>query len=176
MSELFNSLLKTAKDAHVLNKELAKAGIEDADALIQELIGEAAARASLEDAIQNRLETGFKNWNGGYDGWLEWCDTLYEPDAHYNVYGHRMTLQQYKDMMGQLFRHYTMELGDFDNMIVKDNWAAIRYAVKVKDLDSGEEVLQHTMEFVRFKDNGGDTGVRVAEGWALSDIPLPARD
>lgn len=22
----------------------------------------------LEAAIKNRLETGFKNWNGGYDG------------------------------------------------------------------------------------------------------------
>lgn len=30
---------------------------------------------------------GFKNWNSGYKSWLEWCETLYEPDAHYNVYG-----------------------------------------------------------------------------------------
>lgn len=164
-----------AKDAHVFHRELAKAGIEDADALIQELTGEAATRAGLEAAIQNRLETGFKNWNGGYDGWLEWCNTLYEPDAYYNVYGHRLTLQQYKDMMGQLFQHYTMELGTFDNMIIKDNWAAIRYTVKVKNLGTGEEELQHTMEFVQFKDNGGDIGVRVVEGWALSDSPLSAK-
>ena len=64
--------------------------------------------ADLRLAIKDRLENGFKNWNGGYDGWLEWCNTLYEPDAHYNVYGHRLTLQQYKDMMGQLFQHYTV--------------------------------------------------------------------
>ena len=36
----------------------------------------------IEQAIKDRLENGFKNWNGGYDGWLEWCNTLYEPDAH----------------------------------------------------------------------------------------------
>ena len=38
-----------------------------------------------EEAIRDRLETGFRNWNGGYDGWLEWCNTLYEPDASYNI-------------------------------------------------------------------------------------------
>lgn len=31
------------------------------------------------------------------------------------------------------------------------------------------------MEFVKFKDNGGDIGVRVVEGWALSDTPLSAQ-
>lgn len=130
----------------------------------------------LETAIKNRLETGFKNWNGGYDGWLEWCNTLYEPDAFYNIpfkgKQARFTLQQYKDMMGQLFQHFTMELGDFDNMIIKDNWCAIRYTVKIKNLHTGEETVQHTMEFVKFKENPEPVGVRVVEGWALSDAPL----
>lgn len=75
----------------------------------------------IEKKIEDRLFNGFNNWNGGYDGWLKWCDTLYEPDAHHTVHGHRLTLQQYKDMMGQLFQHYTMELGRFENMIIRDN-------------------------------------------------------
>lgn len=130
----------------------------------------------MEEAIRNRLETGFKNWNGGYDGWLTWCNTLYEPDAFYNIpldgAQKRLTLQEYKDMMGKLFEHFTMELGPFENMIIKDDWCAIRYTVKIKNLDTGKEVNQNTMEFVKFKDNGGDIGVRVIEGWALSDSPL----
>ena len=131
--------------------------------------------SDLEKAIQDRLFNGFKNWNGGYDGWLEWCNTLYEPDAHYNAYGHRMTLQQYKDMMGKLFEHFTMELGAFENMIIRHNWCAIRYTVKVKNLHTGEEITQNTMEFVTFKENPEPIGVRVVEGWALSDSPLSAR-
>lgn len=131
---------------------------------------------ALEDAIRDRLLNGFQNWNGGYDGWLEWCNTLYEPDAFYNIplggSQKRLTLEQYKDMMGQLFQHFTMELGAFENMIIKENWASIRYTVKIKNLDTGKEILQNTMEFVTFKDNGGDTGVRVVEGWALSDTPI----
>ena len=51
----------------------------------------------IEKAIQDRLFNGFKNWNGGYDGWLKWCETLYEPDAYYNIPGPkgqiRLTLQ-----------------------------------------------------------------------------------
>ncbi len=107
---------------------------------------------SLESAIKDRLETGFKNWNGGYDGWLEWCNTLYEPDAYYNIHFNgtqkRCTLQEYTDMMGKLFQHFTMELGEFENMIIKDNWCAIRYKVKVKNLETGKEIIQNTMEFV----------------------------
>ena len=139
-------------------------------------IEESVMESTLEAQIKDRLESGFKNWNGGYDGWLEWCNTLYEPDAYYNIpfngSQRRCTLEEYKTMMGQLFQHFTMELGDFDNMIIKGEWAAIRYTVKVKDLDSGAEILQHTMEFVKFKDNEDERGVRVVEGWALSDMAL----
>lgn len=75
-------------------------------------------------------------------------------------------------MMGKLFEHFTMELGAFENMIIKDDWCAIRYTVKIKNLATGQEIKQNTMEFVKFKDNGGELGARVIEGWALSDAPL----
>lgn len=68
-----------------------------------------------------------------------------------------------------------MELSQFESMIIHDNWCAIRYTVKIKSLDTGEEVLQNTMEFVTFKENPKPVGVRVVEGWALSDIPLSAQ-
>lgn len=128
--------------------------------------------SNLEIAIKNRLENGFRNWNGGYDGWLDWCNTLYEPDAHYNVYGQRWTLQEYKDAMGGLFSIYEMELGEFDNMIIKDDWCAIRYSVIITNKNTNEKMLQHTMEFVHFKDNPEPIGARVIEGWALSDKPI----
>lgn len=127
---------------------------------------------NFEDAIRNRLENGFKNWNGGYDGWLEWCNTLYEPDAHYNVYGQRWTLQEYKDAMGKLFSAFDMELGDFYNMLVVDDWCAICYSVTITNKKTGEKTKQMTMEFVHFKENPEPIGARVMEGWALSDVPL----
>ena len=110
---------------------------------------EPKAEKEIEVAIRDRLLNGFANWNGGYDAWLEWCNTLYEPDAHYNVYGKRMTLQEYKDMMGLLFKKYTMELGDFENMFIQDNWCAIRYSVTIKDLKSGKEYPQQRITVVQ---------------------------
>lgn len=129
---------------------------------------------NLQEKIKNRLETGFKNWNGGYDAWLEWCNTLYEPDAYYNVYGQRWTLQQYKEAMGKLFEVFDMELGEFYNMLVVDDWCAIRYKVTTTNKKTGERFEQMTMEFVHFKDNPDPVGARVIEGWALSDTQIHA--
>jgi len=126
----------------------------------------------LEEAIKDRLYSGFKNWNGGYECWLEWCNTLYEPDAYYNVHGKRLTLQEYKDMMGKLFDNYDIELGEFKNLIVQDDWCAIRYLVYNRNKTTGEKFEQESMEFVQFKDNPEPIGVRVIEGWATSTVPL----
>ena len=68
-----------------------------------------------------------------------------------------------------------MDLGNFENMIIKDDWCAIRYTVKIKNLDTGDEILQNTMEFVKFRENPEPIGARVVEGWALSDISLAGR-
>jgi hypothetical protein len=130
---------------------------------------------NFQEAIKERLENGFKNWNGGYEGWLEWCNTLYEPDAHYNVYGQRWTLQQYKDAMGKLFSEFEMDLGEFHNMLVIDDWCAIRYSVYITNKKTGEKIEQMTMEFVNFKDNPEPLGARVIEGWALSDFQISAQ-
>lgn len=127
---------------------------------------------NFQDKIKDRLQNGFKNWNGGYDAWLEWRNTLYESDAHYNVYGQRWTLQQYEGAMKKLFEVYDMELGEFYNMLVVDDWCAIRYKVHITNKKTGEKMEQMTMEFVHFKDNPDPIGARVIEGWALSDTPI----
>jgi hypothetical protein len=131
---------------------------------------------SFQDRIKERLRDGFENWNSGYDAWLEWCETLYEPDAHYNI-GlkdgmSRLNFQEYKDMMGQFLSVFDVELGDFYNMLVEDDWCAIRYNVVVTNKQTGERFEQMTMEFVKFKDNPEPIGARVIEGFALSDLPL----
>jgi hypothetical protein len=125
-------------------------------------------------AIKARFDRGFSEWNKGYQAWLEWCDELYEPDAHYNVQGHRLTLQEYKDMMGQLFEAYEIDLGDFHNTLIVGDWGAIRYQVHITEKATGHRIDQQTMEFVQFKDNPAPIGARVVEGWALSDTPLDA--
>lgn len=127
---------------------------------------------TFEEAMKARIKKGFSEWNGGYEGWLKWCNTLYEPDSHYNVYGMRWTLQQYKEAMGQFFKGFDIELGNFHNIMAEGDWAAIRYEVFVTNKKTGEKIKQETMEFVHFKDNPEPIGARVIEGWALSDKPI----
>ena len=74
---------------------------------------------AFEEAMKARIKKGFSEWNGGYEGWLKWCNTLYEPDSHYNVYGQHWTLQQYKDAMGQFFKGFDIELGEFHNIMAR---------------------------------------------------------
>jgi hypothetical protein len=95
----------------------------------------------LEEAIKDRLETGFKNWNGGYESWLAWCNTLYDDASIYNVYGHRLTLKQYQDLMGDMFKKQDIKLGKFHNMIISGSWAAIRYDVEVTEVATGIAVV-----------------------------------
>ncbi len=129
----------------------------------------------FEERIKARIQNGFGQWNKGYEAWLKWCDTLYEPDAYYNVYGNRLTLQEYKDMMGGLFSLYDIELGELDNLLTEGDWAGIRYSVYVTNKKTGEKSVLNTMEFVHFKDNPEPIGARVIEGWAISDTTLSAQ-
>lgn len=129
-------------------------------------------KTKFEKAIEARVKQGFVNWNQGYEAWLKWCDTLYEPDAHYNVQGKRLTLQEYKDMMKLFLSAFEIELGEFYNMLTKDDWIAIRYEVYIINKKTGEKIQQNTMEFVNFKDNPEPIGARVIEGWAIADNPL----
>jgi len=127
---------------------------------------------AMEIAIKDRLEIGFKNWNGGYESWLKWCNTLYDDQSMYNVYGKRLTLQEYKEMMGVFLAKYDIQLGKFHNMIIQDDWCAIRYDVIHIDKETGEETSLESMEFVKFKLLPEPLGVKVVEGWATSTSPL----
>jgi hypothetical protein len=46
----------------------------------------------IEEKIQNRLLTGFENWNRGFLAWKKWGSILYTEASIYNVHGARLTL------------------------------------------------------------------------------------
>lgn len=128
---------------------------------------------TFQEQMRDRFTEGLKShFNDSYEDWLVWCDTLYEPDAHYNVYSNRLTLQQYKDLMRDLMAKFDIKIGEVKNMVVEGEWGAIRYSVRITDRATGETIDQNTMEFVKWKDNPQPAGARVVEGWALSDHPL----
>ncbi|MEC0234832.1 nuclear transport factor 2 family protein [Paenibacillus kribbensis] len=120
----------------------------------------------LAKKIQNRLLSGFENWNRGYDAWAKWGNILYTNDSHYNVHGVRLTMDEYKASMNMSLKTADIQMGNFNNMIISGDWAAIRYDITNTNRQTGKSVPGTVMEFVKFKDYGNDLGVRVVEGWA----------
>ena len=123
-----------------------------------------SANTEEEKGIQNRMLNGFNCWNEGYDAWEHWGEVLYSPESIYNVNGVRMTLKEYQQAMNIALQRTEIIMGDFDNMILSGNWAAIRYQTTNKNPNTGDLTPAPVTEFVRFKDFG-EKGMKVDEGW-----------
>ena len=115
----------------------------------------------IEEEIQNRLLTGFVNWNRGFKTWKAWGNILYTNDSIYNVHGTRLSLASYQEAMDVTLKQATILMGDFHNMLITDEFTAIHY-----DIYTGSQKRKSTvMEFVKFKYYGRALGTRVVEGW-----------
>ena len=56
------------------------------------VINPTTVNPGIETNIQNRLLTGFENWNRGFKAWKKWGNILYTNESIYNVHGCRLTL------------------------------------------------------------------------------------
>ena len=118
---------------------------------------------TIEEKIQNRLLTGFENWNRGFKTWKAWGNILYTNDSIYNVHGARLSLAHYQAAMDVSLQRQTILMGDFHNMLISDNFTAIHYDFIT--VTNGVRKVGKVMEFVRFMDYGEELGTRVVEGW-----------
>lgn len=122
------------------------------------------AETELSQKIQNRMLNGFNRWNMGYDAWEHWGEVLYHDDSIYNVHGVRFTLEEYQKSMDASLKSMDIQMGNFNNMILSDDWMAIRYDITNVNRETGEANPGTTMEFAKFGDYG-ELGAKVDEGW-----------
>ncbi len=122
------------------------------------------AETELSQKIQNRMLNGFNRWNMGYDAWEHWGEVLYHDDSIYNVHGVRFTLEEYQKSMDASLKSMDIQMGNFNNMILSDDWMAIRYDITNINRETGEANPGTTMEFAKFGDYG-ELGAKVDEGW-----------
>ena len=73
-----------------------------------------------EERIKNRLLTGFKNWNLGFQAWKEWGNILYTNESIYNVHGARLNLAHYQAAMDVSLQQSNIKMGNFYNMLIKE--------------------------------------------------------
>ena len=112
----------------------------------------------IEKNIQNRLLTGFENWNRGFKTWKEWGNILYIPESIYNVHGARLSLASYQAAMDVSLQQATILMGDFHNILITDKYCAIHYDFTTNGKKS------KVMEFVQFEETA-EHGTYVNEGW-----------
>lgn len=72
----------------------------------------------------------------------------------------------YKTAMRATLRNNDIQMGDFHNMLISGDWAAIHYDIATISRQTGAVTPGTVMEFVRFQDYGPEMGTRVVEGWA----------
>ena len=112
----------------------------------------------IEKNIQNRLLTGFENWNRGFNTWKAWGNILYIPESIYNVHGARLSLASYQNAMDVSLQRATILMGDFHNMLIVNNFCGIHYDFTADGRKS------KVMEFVQFAQTD-EHGTYVNEGW-----------
>ncbi len=158
------SAAEAAKEADVAEVDIVNDYNNTAELLKKfPVVNQTPVSAGIGEQIENRLLTGFENWNRGFDAWKAWGDILYTEDSIYNVHGARLTLNEYQDAMDVMLKQMDMIMGDFNNMVICDDWAAIHYDITTV---TGDKQKPGTvMEFVQFKDYGDELGTRVVEGW-----------
>lgn len=71
----------------------------------------------MEKQIQNRLLTGFENWNRGTEAWMQWGNILYTPDSLYNVHGVHLTLREYQLTSSLSFNVRKLMMENFNKML-----------------------------------------------------------
>ena len=162
-------LRKKGKDESEKNEDNVLNSYDNTEELIKKypVINPTTVLDGIEKNIQNRLLTGFENWNRGFDTWKAWGNILYTNESIYNVHGARLSLASYQAAMDISLRQQTILMGDFHNMLITGEFAAIHYDFLSGAVGAKKEDLRKSrvMEFVKFKDYGEKLGTRVEEGW-----------
>lgn len=118
---------------------------------------------TAEKYIEIILE-GFDKWNSGIDAYKTWVDTGYTTDAKsYSLKGIERTMDEYKTEMDTLSKEKKIEKLYFDNILIRDNWAALHYRYRSTDLSNSEIYVGDRMQFLKFKQDG--SGFKIEASW-----------
>lgn len=100
---------------------------------------------------------GFDKWNSNIDDYVAWLDNGYTSDAiSYGLSGQQRTLEQYIDEMKTLTSEKTIKKLYFDNILIRDNWAALHYRYRSEDSTTHEKYVGDRMQFLKFKEEGSN--------------------
>ena len=91
-------------------------------------------------------------------------DGVYTADAvSYGIGGEERTVKTYKDAIKTLTDGKKIYKLYADNILVRDDWAAIHYRYRTENLATKEKYVGDRMQFIKFKQDG--TAYKVEKSW-----------
>ena len=104
---------------------------------------------TLIDIILN----GFESWNTGITAYENWLDSNFDTNAVFcGLEKVNRTMRVYKQEIGELFIKNTIKKIYFDNILIRDKWAALHY--RFTNTTSGKTTVGDRMEFLQFEKQG----------------------
>ncbi len=144
--------------AEILSREIPKI---DVLAVRYPVNHPTSVRTALGREIRQAILLDFDCWNKGYDQWEAWARrTLSEDFVCHTDFGDA-SREQYLDASRVWFDEKQSKRLYFDNLLVRDNWAAIQY--RIVYTENGVKEDKSMMQFFRFVEE--EDGVKLVECW-----------
>ena len=102
-----------------------------------------------------------KAMNKGFDAWEAWAERTLADDFVCHTDFSDATREQYLENARQWFEEKDTKRLCFDNLLVRDNWAAIHY--RTVSTVNGVKEDKSIMQFFRFREE--EDGVKLVECW-----------
>ena len=144
--------------ADILSREIPEI---DVLAVRYPVLHPTSVRTALGREIRQAILLDFDCWNKGFDAWEAWAGrTLADDFVCHTDFGDA-TREQYLENARQWFEEKDTKRLYFDNLLVRDNWAAIHY--RTVSTVNGVKEDKSIMQFFRFREE--EDGVKLVECW-----------
>ena len=107
------------------------------------------------DAIFNIILNGFDSWNNGYSTYQTWVNGKFDQNAtSFSMKEEYRNLTTYLEEIEELFKNEEITKLYFDNVLIREKWAAIHYRYRRFDKKNFKVSVGDRMEFFQFKEDG----------------------
>jgi hypothetical protein len=115
--------------------------------------------------ILNIILKGFDSWNQGIDAYIKWTYEGYDSEAE-STHGdnNKRTMTEYRLAMRTLVEKEKIKKLYFDNILIRDNWAALHYRYTSEDLSTGVKNWGDIMQFLKFETK--DNVLKIVASWS----------
>ena len=144
--------------AEILSREIPEI---DVLAVRYPVLHPTSVRTALGREIRQAILLDFDCWNKGFDAWEAWAERTLADDFVCHTDFSDATREQYLENARQWFEEKDTKRLCFDNLLVRDNWAAIHY--RTVSTVNGVKEDKSIMQFFRFREE--EDGVKLVECW-----------